>query len=139
MTKTSSYLHAAGAVLAFGFFCSAASAAAQNAAPARISDNASRVTARVLEQKVWPPGVLENVRPLVPSDQPYYSLVLEILASEPGAEGLSHLAQAGQTLEVFSTTAPPKDIAGRSVNAVITLTGATDGVRWVVQSLSLTP
>lgn len=107
------------------------------AAPGGVPPNASRVTAVVVAHKVWPPGSLTNVRPLVSPTDTFHSVDLKILTSEFGVPNLSHLAPVGQTLSVFSGKTIPDDIVGKKIEANITLTGSTEGTRWMLQSFAL--
>ena len=109
------------------------------AAPGAVPPNASRVTATVLARKVWPHGSLENVRPLVPPTETLHSIDLKILASQFSVPNLSHLAAVGDTLTVFSQEEIPADIVGQKIEANITLTGSTEGTRWMLQNFKSLP
>jgi hypothetical protein len=108
-------------------------------APSRVAANGSRVTANVLARKVWPPGSLENVPPSVPADQTLYSVSLKLIASEPNSPETSNLAETGRTLDAFSSIEIPETLVGKTVTAVLTLTGGTDGVRWVISDCKPLP
>lgn len=110
-----------------------AAAVVNRPGPGPVSPNLSRITATVLGHKVWPPGSLENTRPLLPADRTFHSLQVKITASEPGRPGLGHLAEKGRTLEIFSEHAPPADVVGKTIAGVITLAGDTDGLRWMLE------
>lgn len=100
--------------------------------------NGTRVTAAVLGRKVWPPGSLENVRPLLPSSQTFCSLELKIETAVPEEGGLSHL-EAGRTIDAFSAQTIPAEIVGKKIQATIALTGDRDGVRWMLQEFEPIP
>ena len=95
--------------------------------------------ATVLSAKTWPPGSFTGAQPRVPADQPLFSVELQVTSAQPAAENLSSLAEAGATLEVFSARPFPDGIVGKSVDATITLTGTSEGVRWMLQTLSPLP
>jgi len=110
---------------------------AHGQAPSAVSPNGSRVTATVLARKIWPPGSLHNVRPLVPDEQTYYSLQLRILTSNPLREDLNHTAEAGSNLEAFSEEVIPDTIRGKTICGTIVLTGDTQGLRWLLKDFQI--
>jgi len=124
--------------LALALFLVPASLLAQNAGrpQATVPKNASRIVATVLSQKVWPPGSLENVRPLVPSDRAYSSLTVRVTASEFVSPDVDHLAGADRTIELFTLDSLPTDFAGKSIQATIRLIGDADHSRWMLETLS---
>jgi len=110
---------------------------AHSQAPAAVPPNGSRVTAQVLARKIWPPGSLKDVRPLVAGDRTLYSLQLKVLKSEPVREDLNHNAAAGSTLEVFSEEIIPDTIQGKIICCTISLTGDTQNLRWVLKDFQI--
>lgn len=124
---------------AIALFGSALAMEAAEPAPGIIGPNASRITATVLARKVWPPGSLENVRPLVQPDQTFYSVRVRLTASDYVSPDLDHLAPAGRTLELFTLKPLFPDVAGKTIHATIKLIGDTNGSRWMIEQLSPLP
>lgn len=107
--------------------------------PGRVPPNASRVIGTVLKDSLWPPGSLENTLPPVPPDQTLYSVTLEIHASDPERSNLDSLAVPGAVIEVFSPEVLASDLVGKKLQAVVTLTGDTSGVRWWISNVRSVP
>src|SRR2546428_5324503 len=63
--------------------------------PGPVPPNASRVTGTVRKVSVWPPGSLQGKLPPVPSNETFYSILLEIQTSDPENAQLENLAQPG--------------------------------------------
>ena len=108
-------------------------------APRNIIPNASRVTAAVLSRKVWPPGSLENVRPLVPATKTFWSVELKIDSSELALESPASLLETGRTIDAFSDHPIPAEIVGKKIKATVTLIGGTEGVRWMIKKFDPLP
>lgn len=108
---------------------------AQPLPPMPVPPNASRVTATIQNCSVWPPGSLHAINPPVPSDQTLYSLQLEIQTSEPEHSALESLAVPKTTYQVFTYKLLQPDLVGKEIEAVIKLTGNTDGVRWFISDI----
>src|SRR5258705_7779849 len=60
--------------------------------PGRVPPNASRIVGTVLKYTVWSPEALQKAIPPVSTDQPLYSVTLQILASEAESSVLDSLA-----------------------------------------------
>jgi hypothetical protein len=106
--------------------------------PTRAGANGTRVTAVVLGRRVWPPGSLENVRPLLPATRTFYSLELKIETAEAVNNEVSNL-EAGRTIDAFSAQTIPVELVGKIIKATITLTGDTEGVRWMLEQFEPIP
>jgi hypothetical protein len=107
--------------------------------PGRVPPNTSRIIATVLKDSLWPPGSLENTLPPVPPDQTLYSVTLEIHASDPERSNLDSLAVPGAVIEAFSPEVLASDLVGKKLQAVVTLTGDTSGVRWWISNVRSVP
>ena len=125
--------------LVFVFVIGSTLAEARAQVPSAVPPNASRVTANVLSRKVWPPGSLAGVPPIVPSNQAFCSVTLKITAAEPVAPELGQIAEPGQTMEAFSSENIPAESVNRKIAATLSLTGDTDGVRWLLKNFQLLP
>jgi hypothetical protein len=107
--------------------------------PGPVPPNASRVIAAVLKHSFWPPGSLKNALPPVPPDQTHYSLLIEINESVRENADLDNLARHGAVIEAFSSETLASNLVGRKIEAIIRLTGDTDGVRWWISNLTVIP
>ena len=103
--------------------------------PAPVPPNASRVTASVFNYSVWPPGSLRGTVPPLPLDQTHYSLMLEIHSSTPESPELDSLARPRTTIEAFSANVLDSNLVGKKIQATLTLTGDTSGVRWLISNV----
>ncbi len=103
--------------------------------PSPVPPNASRVTASVLNYSVWPPGSLRGKVPHLPLDQTHYSLMLEIHSSTPESPELDSLARPRITIEAFSANVLDSNLVGKKIQAILTLTGDTSGVRWLISNV----
>ena len=104
--------------------------------PAPVRPNASRITGNVLKYSVWPPGSLKGKKPPVPPDQTLYSFRLEILTSDRVSPELGHHAwPPGIVIETFSTEALSPDLVGKKIEAILMITGDTDGMRWFISNI----
>jgi hypothetical protein len=101
--------------------------------------NASRITATVRGRTVWPPGSLAGVRPAVRPDRTLYSLTLEVVASVPAAPNVENMVRPGGVIEAFSSEPLSADLMGTTVNALVELTGTTEGTRWMVSEITPRP
>ena len=97
--------------------------------------NGSRITARVLKYTVWPPGSLSGTRPAVRPNQTLYSVMLEIQTSAPVQTDLSSVAQPGSVIEAFSFDLLAAGLTGKTIAAVVQLTGDTMGRRWQIANI----
>lgn len=107
--------------------------------PAPVPPNASRITATVLKYSVWLPGSLRDTMPPVPPDRTLYSFMVEIHTSDPENAGLDSLARPGVVIEAFSPDVLASDLVGREIQATLTLTGDTHGVRWQIANVRVLP
>ncbi len=107
--------------------------------PARVPPNASRVVATVLGQSVWPPGSLANTLPLVPADQTFYSLRVDVHAVEAGQPALESFGRRGMVVDAFSEDPLGSDLAGKKIEATLKLAGDTRGVRWWISNVRVLP
>ncbi len=107
--------------------------------PAPVPPNASRVTATVRKYAVLPPGSLKKTLPLVSPDQTLYSLTVEIHTSQPENSGLESFARPGTIIEAFSTDEFASDLVGKKIEATLSLTGDTRGVRWQISKVRTLP
>ncbi len=68
-------------------------------------------------------------------DQTLYSFRLEVYAvRSEQTDGVS-IAQAGETLEAFSSDPLNRDLVGKTIEATLELTGDTLGSRWMISSI----
>lgn len=100
-----------------------------------VPPNGSRITAKVLKYTVWPPGSLSSTRPAVRPNQTLYSVTLEIQTSAPVQTDLSSVAQPGSVIEAFSFDLLPAGLTGKTVEAIVQLTGDTMGRRWQIANI----
>ncbi|MBI3329699.1 MAG: hypothetical protein HYZ81_23705 [Nitrospinae bacterium] len=107
--------------------------------PASVPPNASHITGTVGHYAVWSPGALQRSMPPVPSDQTYYSLLVEIHTAEPANPELDSLAQAGLVIEVFSSDVVASEVVGKQIQAIVKLTGDTRGMRWWISNVHVLP
>jgi hypothetical protein len=77
--------------------------------------------------------------PPVPPDQTLYSLTLEIHASDPEHSDLDSLAVPGAVIEAFSPEVLASDLVGTKLQAIVTLSGDTSGVRWWISNVRSVP
>jgi hypothetical protein len=106
--------------------------------PGLVPPNASRVVAEVLKLAVWAPGTLPTM-PRVESQQALYSLTLAIVSSTPQKSGQRNLARPGSTVEAFSSAPLARELAGKKIEGVLTLTGDTRGTRWWISNVLVLP
>ncbi len=107
--------------------------------PAPVPPNASRVAGTVRKFAVWPPGSLRNARPPVLTGETFYSIVLEIHTSEAEKTSLESLARPGTTIEAFTPEMLEPSLVGKQIEATVTLTGDTNGVRWQISGVHALP
>jgi hypothetical protein len=106
----------------------------QNApAPFKMPENESRVTARVLEHTIHPPGSITSGRPVRPNLM-LHSYTVEISKVAPGRPDVISLAKPG-TIEAFSLDPLPPNLVGREISATVTLTGDNRGTRWFISDI----
>jgi hypothetical protein len=107
-----------------------------SAPPGRVPPNASRIVGTVLKYTVWSPEALQKAIPPVSTDQPLYSVTLQILASEAESSVVDSLAMPGSVIEAFSPTPFTADIVGKRIHAIIRMTGDTNGAHWDIANVT---
>jgi len=123
--------------LSFFILLSLQSISAQPAPPTPVPPNASHITATILEYKVWPPGSLQDMMPSISSNEPIYSVKVEVYTSEPESSELLNMAVPGTVYEAFSSDVLTSDLVGKKIEATLKLTGDTRGVRWWISNVRL--
>ena len=104
--------------------------------PRQVFPNGSRITGTVHKYSVWPPGSLKGKKPPVPLDQTLYSFSVEVLSSVAESPELENYAwRTGIVIEAFSAEPLAPDLVGKKIEATLTLTGATDGMRWYISNV----
>ncbi|MCI2429053.1 hypothetical protein LM604_00145 [Candidatus Acetothermia bacterium] len=100
--------------------------------PAPIVPNASLVTAHVLKYSIWN-GRLLSAQP----ESTLYSLVLEVLTSEPVSTDLPNLIKAGEIIEAFANEVLSPELFGKRIKAVVRLMGDERGQRFWIRDISI--
>ena len=107
--------------------------------PVPVPPNVSHVLAIVRKISPWSPGALRGVRPPIALDRTFYSLTLEIVASRAERPEVENLARPGGAIEAFSAEVPPETLLFQRIEATLTLTGDTRGVRWWIYDIRELP
>jgi len=100
-----------------------------------IPPNGSRITATVRGRRVWPPGSLTGTRPAVRPNVTLYSLTLDVATAAPTAPTVENMARPGEVIEAFSFDPLAEDLVGKTITAVVELTGTTLGTRWLISRI----
>jgi hypothetical protein len=106
--------------------------------PGLVPSNASRVVADVLHYSVSPPPAPRDTPPVHP-EHVRSSLTIIILASADQSLGQSNLAVPGSTVEALSCGALSPGLTGKRIEAILTLTGDTQGTRWWISNVRVLP
>jgi hypothetical protein len=61
--------------------------------------------------------------------------MLEIHTSSAQSSELDSLARPRTTIEAFSASVLDSDLVGKKIQATLTLTGDTSGVRWLISNV----
>jgi hypothetical protein len=90
------------------------------------------VTAHVLKYSIWN-GRLLSAQP----ESTLYSLVLEVLTSEPVSTDLPNLIKAGEIIEAFANEVLSPELFGKRIKAVVRLMGDERGQRFWIRDISI--
>ncbi len=125
--------------LVVAFLLSLSIVFAQPPPPGPVPPNSAVITATVLKYSIWHPDSVEHKRlPILPKNQTFYSLNLEIITSKQESPELgSNLAVPGKVYETFSSDVLASDLVGKKITAKIKLIGDTNGVRWIISDANL--
>jgi len=109
---------------------SAGPEASPSSAP--VAPNASQVTAEVLKYSIWNAKLLGVEQPIT-----LYSLVLDVLTSDPVRPGLLNLVRPGDRIEAFSKEELSPELFGRLIEAIVHLTGDERGQRFWISGIKV--
>ncbi len=99
---------------------------------APVGPNASAITAHVLKYSIWNAKLLGSEE-----ETTLYSLVLEVLTSEPvSPEGLN-LVKAGDVIEAFSKEMLAPELFGKKIKATVRLVGDERGQRFWISAVDI--
>lgn len=99
---------------------------------APVVPNASLVTAHVLKYSIWN-GRLLSAQP----ESTFYSLVLEVLTSEPVSAELPNFIGAGEIIEAFSNEVLSPGLFGKKIQGTVRLVGDEHGQRFWIRDVSI--
>jgi hypothetical protein len=95
-----------------------------------VAPNASSITADVVKYSIWNAKLLGFEQPTT-----LYSLVLEVLTSEPVSPQLLNLVRSGDVIEAFSREALAAELFGKKITATVRLVGDERGQRFWISGI----